>query len=147
MASVNKVILVGHLGSDPELRYTQAGKAVCNLSIATTDSWTGKDGGRNEKTEWHRIVLWGKTAESAAQYLAKGRQVYVEGRIESRKYEDKGGQQRTSFEIVADRLVFLGSKGDGESGDAGHAGGPARSRRGRAPISDEPPAGDADLPF
>jgi len=145
MASVNKVILIGYLGQDPEVRYTSSGKAVCNLSLATTDSWTGADGAKNERTEWHRVVAWGKTAESAGQYLAKGRQVYVEGRIQSREYEAKDGSKRTSFEIVADRLVFLGRAEDGQK----HAG-PKRSDHGRARDPDPAPnsAGvDDDLPF
>jgi len=106
--SVNKVILVGNLGQNPELKYTPSGQAVCNLSIATNESWTGKDGTKQEKTEWHRLVLFGKLAELAGQYLQKGRQVYTEGKLQTRSWQDKDGQTKYTTEIVASTLQFLG---------------------------------------
>lgn len=106
--SVNKVILVGNLGQNPELKYTPSGQAVCNLSIATNESWTGKDGQKQEKTEWHRLVLFGKLAELAGQYLQKGRQVYIEGKLQTRSWQDKDGQTRYTTEIVGQTMQFLG---------------------------------------
>ena len=108
MASVNKVILVGNLGADPEVRYTQGGQAVTELRMATSEQWTDKDGQRQERTEWHAVTVWGKTAELCGQYLAKGRKVYVEGRLESREYTDKEGVKRKVWEIRADKVTFLG---------------------------------------
>lgn len=113
MASVNKVILVGNLGKDPEVRFTPSGRAVAKFSLATTDSWTDQESGRQERTEWHNIVVWGKQAENCGQYLAKGRQVYIEGAIRSRSYDDKDGNKRYITEIVAQRVQFLGSGGGG----------------------------------
>ena len=113
MASVNKVILIGNLGADPELRTTQGGQVVASLRIATTDAWTDKGGGRQERTEWHAVTVWGKTAENCGKFLAKGRQVYVEGRLQSREYQDKEGQTRKVWEVVADAVTFLGG---GEGG-------------------------------
>lgn len=106
--SVNKVILVGNLGQNPELKYTPSGQAVCNLSIATNESWTGKDGQKQEKTEWHRLVLFGRLAELAGQYLQKGRQVYIEGKLQTRSWQDKDGQTRYTTEIVGQTMQFLG---------------------------------------
>lgn len=111
MGSVNKVILVGNLGRDAELRYTPGGAAVTTLSVATTEHWTDKSGARQEKTEWHRVNVWGKTAESLTEYLTKGKQVYLEGRIQTRKWQDKEGNDRWSTEIRADRVVLLSSGG------------------------------------
>lgn len=111
MASVNKVILIGNLGADPDLRYTPGGAAVCNLSIATTDVRTDREGNRQEYTEWHRVVVWNKQAENCAKYLSKGRPAYVEGRLQTRSWDDKStGQKRYSTEIVADRVQFLGGR-------------------------------------
>jgi single-strand DNA-binding protein len=107
MASVNKVILVGNLGADPEVRYTQGGQAVTELRMATSEQWTDKDGQRQERTEWHAVSVWGKTAELCGQYLAKGRKVYVEGRLESREYTDKEGIKRKVWEVRADKVTFL----------------------------------------
>jgi len=101
MAGVNKAILIGHLGRDPELRYTQSGAAVCNFSIATSEKWTDRSGEKQERTEWHNIVTWSKTADFCAQYLSKGSLVYVEGRIQTREWEDKEGGKRKATEIVA----------------------------------------------
>ena len=113
MASVNKVILVGNLGKDPEVRFTPSGRAVAKFSIATTESWMDQESGRQERTEWHNIVVWGKQAESCGQYLAKGRQVFIEGAIRSRSYDDKEGNKRYITEIIAQRVQFLGSGGGG----------------------------------
>jgi single-strand DNA-binding protein len=113
MASVNKVILVGNLGKDPEVRFTPSGRAVAKFSIATTESWMDQESGRQERTEWHNIVVWGKQAESCGQYLAKGRQVFIEGAIRSRSYDDKEGNKRYITEIIAQRVQFLGSSGGG----------------------------------
>jgi len=123
MAGVNKAIIVGNLGRDPELRYTQGGSAVCQLNVATTRAYTNKNNDRVEETEWHRIVVWGKSAEHCNNYLAKGRQVYVEGRIQTRSYEDKEGIKRYSTEIVADTVQFLGGRGGGGGGEGGGGGG------------------------
>lgn len=110
MASVNKVILVGNLGRDPEVRYTPDNAAITNISIATTDSWKDKNGDKQERTEWHRVAFFGKLAEIAGEYLKKGSQVYVEGRLQTRKWQDKEGQDRYTTEIVADRMQMLGSR-------------------------------------
>ncbi len=106
--SVNKVILLGRLGQDPELKYTPGGAAVCNFSMATTESWTDKSGQKQEKTEWHRIVVWGKLAELCNQYLAKGRQAFVEGRLQTRSWDDKDGSKRYTTEIMANTVQFIG---------------------------------------
>ncbi len=113
MASVNKVILIGNLGADPEVRYLPSGDAVTNIRIATTDTWKDKSGDKQEHTEWHRIAFFGKLAEIAGEYLKKGSPVYVEGRIRTRKWQDKDGQERFSTEIVADRMQLLGSRSGG----------------------------------
>ena len=110
MASVNKVILVGNLGRDPETRYTTGGEAVTNVSIATTDTWKDKAGEKQERTEWHRVAFFGKLAEIAGEYLKKGSQVYVEGRLQTRKWQDKEGQEKYTTEIIADRMQMLGSR-------------------------------------
>lgn len=127
MASVNKVILVGNLGKDPEVRFTPSGRAVAKFPLATTDSWMDQESGRQERTEWHNVVVWGKQAESCGQYLAKGRQVYIEGSIRSRSYDDKDGNKRYITEIVAQRVQFLGGGGGPRSaqyeGAAGASGG------------------------
>jgi single-strand DNA-binding protein len=113
MASVNKVILIGNLGADPETRYLPSGDAVANIRIATTEVWKDKGGEKQEHTEWHRIAFFGKLAEIAGEYLKKGSPVYIEGRIRTRKWQDKEGQDRYSTEIVADRMQLLGSRGGG----------------------------------
>ena len=109
MASVNKVILVGNLGKDPELRYTQSGVAVCSFSLATTEKWSDQSGHAKEQTEWHRVQVWKRMAEVCSKYLKKGSSAYVEGRIQSRSWEDASGQKRTTTEIVAETVRFLGS--------------------------------------
>ena len=125
MAGVNKVILIGNLGRDPELRYTQGGQAVANFSLATSENWNDKTSGEKvERTEWHRITAWGKTAELCAQYLAKGRTVYVEGRLRTREYEDKEGIKRKVTEVVATNVTFLGGqRGEGSGGQPQPSGG------------------------
>src|SRR5260221_6123609 len=134
MGSVNKVILVGNLGRDAELRYTPGGAPVATLNLATTEVWNDKTSGqKQEKTEWHRIVLWGKSAESLSEYLTKGKQIYVEGRLQTRKWQDKDGHDKYTTEIRGDRIVLLGGGGGGGGmGGArppqGGAGGPARAR-------------------
>lgn len=110
MASVNKAIIVGNLGRDPDMRYTQSGEAVCNFNIATTETWKDKSGQKQEQTEWHRISIFGKLAEIAGQYLKKGSSVYIEGRIQTRKWTDKEGQERQTTEIRADRMQMLGGR-------------------------------------
>jgi single-strand DNA-binding protein len=127
--SVNKVILVGRLGRDPELRYTQSGQAVANFSLATNESWTNRDGERQERTEWHRIVVWGKLAEFCGEYVSKGRQVYVEGRLQTREWEDKEGNKRRTTEINGQTIQLLGPRpgaGGDDFGDAGGDGGGGR---------------------
>ena len=122
--SVNKVILVGRLGRDPETRYTGAGQAVANFSLATDESYKDRNGERQKRTEWHKIVLWGKQAEIAQQYLKKGSLIFVEGRIQTREWQDKEGQKRTSFEIVANNFRMLGGRAEGAVGaSAGASGG------------------------
>ena len=123
MAGVNKAILIGNLGSDPQLRHTPSGMAVANFNIATTEQWTSKTGERNERTEWHRIVCWGRLAEICNEYLTKGRQVYVEGRIQTREWEDRDGKKRTTTEIVAQTLQMLGRPGE-RPAEVPAAGGP-----------------------
>jgi single-strand DNA-binding protein len=117
--SVNKVILVGRLGRDPETRYTGGGQAVANFSVATDESYKDRNGERQKRTEWHKIVVWGKQAEIAQQYLKKGSLVFIEGRIQSREWQDKEGQKRTSFEIVANNFRMLGGRSEGAAAGAG----------------------------
>jgi len=133
---INKVILVGNLGRDPEVRYTQNGDAVATLNIATTESWRDKQSGeRKESTEWHRVVIWGKQAEIAKQYLSKGRQVYVEGRLQTRKWTDQNGQEKYTTEVRCDTFKMLGGRG-GEGG-----GGFDTPRGGGAPSHNQDPFG------
>ena len=119
MSSVNKVTLIGRLGADPEVRYTQGGQPVANLRVATSENWTDRDGQRQERTEWHSVSVWGKQAELCGQYLSKGRQVYLEGRIQSREYTDKEGINRKAVDIVASQVVFLGGRQEGSGGQWG----------------------------
>lgn len=142
MASVNKAIILGNLGKDPELRHTQGGKAVCTLRVATNEVWTDQAGERKERTEWHTIVVWGRQAENCNQYLKKGRSVYVEGRLTTRKWQDKEGHDRYSTEVVADRVQFVGG-GKGEGAGGGGGGGFDDAHL-------EPPpsgSGEDDIPF
>jgi single-strand DNA-binding protein len=156
MAGVNKAILIGNLGRDPELRYTQSGSAVANFTLATSENWNNKNGEREERTEWHRIVAWGRTAELCAQYLAKGRTVYIEGRIQTREWEDKEGQKRRTTEIVANTVQFLGGRGQGAGGGGGGRDLPPPSNPSEPSSnpseppsnpSEPPPGGDDDIPF
>ena len=154
MGSVNKVILVGNLGRDAELRYTPGGAAVATINMATTEVWNDKGGQRQEKTEWHRVVLWGKSAESLTEYLTKGKQIYVEGRLQTRQWDDKDGNKRYTTEIRGDRIVLLGGGGGGRSGGGMSRGGGGSSEEtvgghgGGAPAPDGPePITDDDIPF
>ncbi|MEP7154854.1 MAG: single-stranded DNA-binding protein [Betaproteobacteria bacterium] len=146
MASVNKVILVGNLGRDPETRYMPDGGAITNISIATTSTWKDKSGEKQEATEWHRISFFGKLAEIAGEYLKKGSQVYVEGKLRTRKWQDKDGQDKYTTEVIADAMQMLGSR-QGMGGDGGSGGGGsdyARSSGGGAPSG--PSAGASTRP-
>ena len=151
MGSVNKVILVGNLGRDAELRYTPGGAAVATLNMATTENWTDKSGQKQEKTEWHRVVFWGKVAESLTEYLTKGKQIYIEGRLETRQWNDKDGNKRYTTEIKGDKIVLLGG-GGGRGGGGMSRGGGEESMGGGQPShggSDAPdtPLTDDDIPF
>ncbi|MFP6654991.1 MAG: single-stranded DNA-binding protein [Myxococcota bacterium] len=151
MAGVNKAILIGNLGRDPELRTTPNGQSVVNFTLATSESWTDKSGERVERTEWHRIVVWGRTAEMCNQYLSKGRSVYIEGRIQTREWEDKDGNKRTTTEINANTVNFLGSprssgESGGSSGSTGNGGNSGTSTDG-SPSEDAGPPMDDNIPF
>jgi single-strand DNA-binding protein len=145
MASVNKAIIVGNLGRDPETRYMPNGEAVTNIAVATTDSWKDKaTGEKKEQTEWHRITFYRKLAEIAGQYLKKGSQVYLEGRLQTRKWTDKDGVERYTTEIIADTMQMLGSKGGGNpSQHDEHSPTPAQSARPAPSASDD----GSDIPF
>jgi single-strand DNA-binding protein len=163
MASVNKVILLGNLGRDPETRYTTGGDAVTNLRIATTEQWKDKSGEKQEKTEWHSVVLFGRQAEVAGEYLKKGRSVYIEGRLQTRKWTDKEGVEKYSTEIVADRMQLIGGAREGgggggggdvefSGGGGGTSGGASAPSGGGARGAAKPPAKktddfDDDIPF
>jgi single-strand DNA-binding protein len=154
MGSVNKVILVGNLGADPELKYTPSNRPVCHLSVATNDVWKDKAGQKQERVEWHRVNVWGDQAEHCSKYLAKGRMVYVEGRIQTRKWQDKEGKDRYTTDVVADRVVFLGGQGPGAEGSSGGGGGSKKRGWGeesQTPAAADapagPPPGDDDIPF
>ncbi len=140
MAGVNKVILIGNLGADPEIRYTPGGTAVANFRLATSETRVNKDGNKETKTEWHRVVTFGKLAEICGEYLAKGKQVYIEGKIQTRSWDDKDGNKKYMTEIVANTMQMLGGKDGGASGGA-------------SPSASEPPPGDIppsdidDVPF
>ena len=159
MASVNKVILVGNLGRDPETRYSPNGGAICNVSIATTRNWKDKASGeKREETEWHRVVFYDRLAEIAGEYLKKGRAVYVEGRLKTRKWQDKEGQDKYTTEIIAEEMQLLGSRegggggGGGGGGDEGYSREPVSSGGGGARPAPKKPASnfdnmDDDIPF
>ena len=132
MAAINKVILIGHLGADPELRYTPNGTPVANFRIATTERWTNKQGERTESTEWHRIVAWGKLGEFCGQYLNKGKQIYIEGRLRTRSWEDRDGKKQWTTEIIAQRLQLLGK--------------PEKPSEEEVPVPEEAPV-EEDIPF
>jgi single-strand DNA-binding protein len=150
MGSVNKVILVGNLGRDAELRYTPGGAAVATLNLATTEVWNDKQQQRQEKTEWHRIVLWGKQAESLQEYLTKGKQIYVEGRLQTRQWDDKDGNKRYTTEVKADRITLLGGGGGSGSGGGRSMDRGSSQMGGGGGGMDEPPMEpitDDDIPF
>jgi single-strand DNA-binding protein len=148
MGSVNKVILVGNLGKDAEVRVTPGGQSVASFSIATTENWTSKEGEKKEQTEWHRIVLWGKTADTLQPYLVKGKQIYLEGRLQTRQWE-KEGQKHYTTEVKADKIVLLGGGGAGSGGSRGVD---RQMERGgdsgyQDPMRDPAPVTDDDIPF
>jgi single-strand DNA-binding protein len=162
MASVNKVIIVGNLGRDPEVRYSSEGAAVCNVSIATTSNWKDKSSGeRREETEWHRVVFYNRLAEIAGEYLKKGRPIYVEGRLRTRKWQNKEGQDQYTTEIIADQMQMLGGRDGGSGPEGGAMGGggnePSGSRPAARPQAQRPQAPaagganlgdlDDDIPF
>jgi single-strand DNA-binding protein len=155
---LNKVMLIGRLGRDPETRYTSGGQAVANFSVATDETYKDRNGERQKRTEWHKIVVWGKQAEIAQQYLKKGSLVFIDGRIQSREWQDKEGQKRNSFEIVATNFRMLGGRGDSMAAGAGASGGSSRGGGddyghesgpsddfGGAPAN--PEISDEDIPF
>ena len=167
MGSINKVILIGNLGADPELKYTPSSRALCNLRVATTEVFKDKSGVKQERTEWHRVTVWGDQAENCSKYLAKGRSVYIEGKLQTRSYE-KEGQKHYATDVVADRVVFLGGGGGGGGagggggggrrggGRGGGGGGGGGGRSGSDGGGDDmdmgggggpPPGGDDDIPF
>ena len=145
MSSLNKVMLIGHLGKDPEVRYTPDGTPVATFSLATSENWTDKSGTRQERTEWHTVVVWRKLAEICKRYLTKGRQVYIEGRIQSREWNDKEGNKRRTTEIIATQMVMLGSRqqgaSSGSSEDSYEGGAESGQPFGDAGIT------DSDIPF
>jgi single-strand DNA-binding protein len=146
MAGINKVILIGRLGADPEVRYTPSGAAVANFNIATSEEWKDKDSGeKRERTEWHRIVAWSRLGEICGEYLSKGRQVYIEGRLQTRSWEDRDGNKRYTTEIVASDVQFLGGRdgGDGGRSSGGRSGGQSSYGSG-GPV---PGPDDDDIPF
>ncbi len=146
MASVNKVIIIGNLGRDPEVRYTPSGAAVCNVSVATTRNWKSREGGeRQEETEWHRVVFYDRLAEIAGEYLKKGRPVYVEGRLKTRKWTDKEGKEQYTTEIIAEQMQLLGGREGGGGGDD-MGGGGSYSRGNRGGNNDMGGGGDFDAP-
>lgn len=153
MSSVNKVILIGNLGADPELRSTSSGTPVCELRLATNESWRDKQGTMQQRTEWHRVVVWGRQAESVSKYLSKGRSVYVEGRLQTREWNDRDGQRRYTTEIIASNVVFL-QDGRGGGGGGRYDGPPPADDSSFGPPSDSGGFGDGggdfddgDIPF
>ena len=145
MAGINKAILIGHLGADPEVRYTQSGQCVCNFNIATSERWKDKEGNQQDRTEWHRIVVWGKLGELCKEYLSKGRQAFIEGRIQTRQWEDKEGNKRYTTEIVAQNVQFLGGPGQSAASQGISQGAP-QAPPAETPLPDTL-AGDDDIPF
>jgi single-strand DNA-binding protein len=154
--SVNKVILVGRLGRDPELKYTPSGAPVATFSLATDESFKDRTGEKQERTEWHKIVAWNKLAEICGEYLTKGKLIYIEGSIRSKQWQDQAGNKRTSYEIIANQMQMLGSKGDSERAPSGEMDRPAPERQAKSvPPSTsaemvtphEPEISDEDIPF
>ena len=151
MGSVNKVILVGNLGRDAELRYTPGGAAVATLNLATTEVFKDREGQKKEDTQWHRVILWGKTAETLQDYLTKGKQIYVEGKLQTRKWKDKDGNDKYTTEVRGDRVVLLSGGGRGDGAGRGEGGG-GRSSSAADDFSHGEPGGsveltDDDIPF
>ncbi len=149
MASLNKVMLIGNLGRDPEIRYTPDGSPVANFSLATTDYWTDKNGTRQERTEWHNIVAWTRLADLSKRFLSKGRQVYVEGRLRTREWTDRDGNKRRTTEVIASQMVLLGARGESTEQQAQTAG-PQQtppSNGDAEPGIEERGITDDDLPF
>ena len=146
MASLNKVMIIGNLGKDPEVRYTAGGTAVASFSVATSEKFKNKNGDFEEKTEWHNVTLWARLAEIAGEYLSKGKTVYIEGRLQTRKWQDRDGKDRYTTEIVGEKMQMLSGKGEGGGGGGGRQGsGRAESRE---PSYDEPSFNpDDDIPF
>lgn len=145
---INKVILVGNLGKDPEIRYTASGSAIANITIATTDSWRDKQSGeKQEKTEWHRVVFFNRLAEIVGEYLKKGSQVYVEGRLQTRKWQDQSGQDRYTTEVVANEMQMLGGRGGGPGGQAPQGSGFRDEPAAAQPAKVEEDFQDDDIPF
>jgi single-strand DNA-binding protein len=142
-SSLNKVLLIGNLGSDPEVRYTAGGQAVANFTMATNESWKDKAGEKQERVEWHRITVWGKLAELCGEYLNKGRKAYVEGRLQTREWKDKEGNDRQTTEVVAENVIFLGGA---EGGSKGKGKGKKVEEAPGLPIA-PPSAADDDIPF
>jgi single-strand DNA-binding protein len=138
--SLNRVLLIGNLGRDPEVRFTPSGRAVARFPLATSEVWTDQEGQRQERTEWHNVVVWGKQAESCGQYLAKGRQVFVEGSIRTRQYDDKDGNKRYITEVIAQRVQFLGGGSRGAEAGRSASGTPEEAA---APVAAE----EDDIPF
>ena len=148
MGSVNKVILVGNLGRDAEVRQTTGGAAVATISVATTEVWNDKSSGeRQEKTEWHRVVIWGKTAENLKDYLTKGKQIYVEGKLQTRKWQDRDGNDKYTTEIRSDRIVLLGSRGGGGGDYGSRAPSPGGGGGASGPAPGPPELTEDDIPF
>jgi single-strand DNA-binding protein len=149
---INKAILIGRLGGDPEVRYTSNGGAVANFTLATNESWTDKQGQKQEKTEWHRVVVWGKLAELCGQYLSKGRQAYIEGKLQTREWTDKEGGKRYTTEVVAQTVQFLGGPGAGAGGPSTSANefsasGPSDFESHVGPSNEAKSIGDDEVPF
>ncbi|OGT99527.1 MAG: single-stranded DNA-binding protein [Geobacteraceae bacterium GWB2_52_12] len=142
MASLNKVMLIGNLGKDPEVRFTASGQAVASFSLATSEKFKGKSGEMEERTEWHNITLWGKLAEIAGEYLSKGKTVYIEGRLQTRKWQDKSGNDRYTTDIVGDKMQMLSAKGERSGG-----GDSSSAQKSTAASYEEPPFQDDDIPF
>lgn len=148
--SVNKVILIGRLGADPDVRYTPSGAAVANFNVATNENWSDKNGQKQERTEWHRVVVWGKLAQLCGEYLSKGRQVYLEGRLQTRQWQDKDGQNRYTTEVIANTVQFLGAGGERNTSSAGNFANDADqpgSFSGAPMKMEEPSFTEEDIPF
>ena len=153
MAGVNKVIIVGNVGRDPEVRFTKAGTAVATFSVATSERFKDRDGQQQERTEWHRVVAWAQLADICGKYLRKGKQVYIEGRLQTRDWEDKDGHKRYTTEVIANQMQMLGRREDGDSSGSSYGGDESYSRGsagGGDPLAQAPAsggAGDDEIPF